>query len=149
MTMPVQKAVAMVLRREDGAFLSVQRPPSDQYLANVWGLPAGTIKTGETPENAVHRAAREKLGVHVRIRRCLGSEIVYRPTFELQMTEFEVEVITGTPQVPQKDESITQYVAARFTTDVSTLIEAAQRGSACCRVFLRDLEYPWAAPHAA
>lgn len=139
----VRNAVAIVVTRADGAFLSVRRPSDDPHLPNVWGLPAVNMRADEASEHAAVRAAQEKLGIVASIRRRVGCETVARPTFALHLTEFEVDVVDGTPQVPQADNSITQYVEARFTKDLTSLIDAARRGSACCRILLRDHGVPW------
>ncbi len=141
--METRNAVAIVINRKDGAFLSVRRPSDDPYLADVWGLPAVNQHDDESAEEAAVRAGREKLGVEVKVQRRVGCEVVVRPSFALHLTEFEVDVIGGSPQVPQSDQSITQYAAARFTHDISSLVSAARRGSACCRIFLRDQGLEW------
>jgi 8-oxo-dGTP diphosphatase len=142
-TMEIRNAVAIVIHDETGAFLSVRRPADDPHLADVWGLPAVNLRAGERPEEAAVRVGREKLGVAVAVRRQVGCETVARPDFAVHLTEFEVDVVEGTPQVPQSDPTITQYVGARFTDDVNSLIAAARRGSACCRIFLRDRGVLW------
>ena len=142
-TMEIRNAVAIVISDEDGAFLSVRRPADDPHLGDVWGLPAVNVREGELPEEAAVRAGLEKLGVVVRVGRRIGCETVPRPSFVIHLTEFEVDVVRGAPHVPQADPTITQYVTARFTHDVSTLVAAARRGSACCRIFLRDRGVSW------
>jgi ADP-ribose pyrophosphatase YjhB (NUDIX family) len=139
----IRNAVAIVIERPDGAFLSVRRPSNDPHLPDVWGLPAANVAPNETPEEAAVRAAADKLGVRVRVKRRIGCETVGRPTFALHLTEYQVELLEGTPRVPQRDRSMTQYVASRYTTDLRSLIDAARRGSACCRIFLRDRGLNW------
>ena len=46
--------------------LLVRRPDDDDDLPGVWGLPAASLAEGESEEDAVRRAGREKLGVEVR-----------------------------------------------------------------------------------
>lgn len=139
----VCNAVAIVVSRADGAFLTVRRPKTDPYLPDVWGLPAINVNDGESSEDAAVRAAKEKLGIVAKVRRRVGCETVARPDFALHLTEFEIDVLEGCPQVPQRNAAITQYVEARYTDDVSLLADAARQGSACCRIFLRDHDYPW------
>lgn len=144
--MEIANAVAIVVRDANGAFLSVLRPHSDPHLPDVWGLPAIYLADDETAEQAAVRAGRQKLGVHVEVVRHVGCEVVARPTFALHLTEFEVQVTAGVPSVPQRDTAVTQYVSARFTDDARSLIAAARRGSACCRIFLRDAGVRWQEP---
>lgn len=141
--LPTKEAVAIVIRGDDNTFLSVRRPPDDASLPNVWGLPAATLRPSETHDEAAVRAGSEKLGVTVRVRACLGDERIARRTFVLHLTEFEVEIVSGTPSVPQPDTSVTQYTGLRYTDDRTTLFEAARMGSACSRVFLRHEGVTW------
>jgi 8-oxo-dGTP diphosphatase len=142
----VRNAVAIVIRRDDGAVLSVRRPSDDPHLPDIWGLPAINMTEHESPEEAAIRAAKEKLGIAVKVKRRIGCETVSRPSFALHLTEYEVDVVGGHPQVPQADTSITQYVAARFTKDHRKFVAAARRGSACCRILLRELGIGWQTP---
>lgn len=138
-----RRAVAIVIQRQDGRFLTVKRPRDGSDLSDVWGLPAVNLREGEHPECAAVRVGQEKLGVEVSVKRCVGTERVRWPEYDLELTEFEVELISGVPRVPQTDPSITQYVATRFTSDLSTLLTAARRGSACCRLLLQDRGRSW------
>jgi 8-oxo-dGTP pyrophosphatase MutT (NUDIX family) len=139
----LRDAVAIVVRRGDGAFLSVRRPSDDPHLPSIWGLPAVNLAPSERPEQAAVRAAKQKLGVDAVVRRRVGCETVDRPSFRLRLTEFEVDVVKGKPAVPQSDRSITQYVDCRYSTDPASLIPGARIGSACCRVFLREHGLTW------
>lgn len=145
----VREAVAIVIFTDSGKFLSVLRPANDPHLPDVWGLPAVNVAEGETSEQAAIRAARQKLGVTVTVRRRVGCETVARPSFCLHLTEYEVELLHGEPTVPQDDTTITQYVRARYTNDLHSLVDAARRGSACCRIFLRDRGIRWQQQSAA
>ena len=73
-----KRAVALVLYDQDRYdqdrydkdrqhLLVVRRPPEDDLLPNVWGLPAATLRVGESYEDAAVRAGQEKLGVKIRI----------------------------------------------------------------------------------
>ena len=53
--------------------LLVRRPDDDENLPGVWGLPAVSLAAGESEEDAVRRAGRDKLGVELRARRARGS----------------------------------------------------------------------------
>jgi ADP-ribose pyrophosphatase YjhB (NUDIX family) len=141
--LPVKQAVAIVIKDESDQFLSVRRPDDDASLPGVWGLPAVSLAEGETLHDAAMRAGLQKLGVRVRVGRCVGDERIARRTFVLHLTEFEVEILGGTPAVPQPDATVTQYADLRYTTDLTTLFDAARMGSACSRIFLRDNGVDW------
>ena len=89
--------------------LVVQRPAHDPDLPNVWGLPAGTLKDGESHEDCVLRSGQEKLGVALIIVKIIGEGETEREQFTLHMKEYEVKIKDGTPSVPQPIPGITQY----------------------------------------
>jgi 8-oxo-dGTP diphosphatase len=128
----VKRSVSLVIRRDDGAVLLVRRPDDDDSFPGAWGLPAVSLKPGESEEEAIARAGRTKLGVEVERPRLVGEEG--------GMRDFEVEAI-GQPSVPQPFEG-TQYVELRWG-DPAELIPAAERGSLCSRVLLRALDVAW------
>lgn len=60
---PIKYAIAFIIyNRNRSKFLIVQRSSDDKDLPNVWGLPAGSVKDGETFEECVIRSGKEKLG---------------------------------------------------------------------------------------
>jgi 8-oxo-dGTP diphosphatase len=115
-----------VIEGPDGLLL-VRRPDDDDDLPGAWGLPAASLAEGESEEDAVRRAAREKLGVEVRPLRPVGGEG--------GMTDWQAEIVSGEPAVPQ-DGPNTQYAELR-RGDLRDLVPAARRGSLCSRVLLR------------
>jgi len=137
--MEVKRAVAFVIYEDPSCrrFLAVRRPPDDEDLPNVWGLPAGSLRPGESWEAAVQRAGREKLGVELRIRRLLNEGSTQRRGYTLHMRLYEVEIAAGCPMVPQEVPGITQYVACRWATP-ELLQPAAMHGSLCSQLFLQE-----------
>jgi hypothetical protein len=157
---PLKRSVAVVVRRPAGqpgsaadggprpdgdagspaAFLVVRRPddPADP-LAGAWGLPAVSLREGEDERSAVVRAGRVKLGVDLAPGRRIGAKTTDRGGYLLALADYEATIVSGTPHVPQPDQSLTQYTACRFTADPAALGEAAARGSVCAQVFLDDL----------
>jgi len=119
---------------EDGELvLLVRRPDDDADLPGVWGLPAASITDGESPDDAVRRAGREKLGVEVRPLEAIGSDG--------GMTDFRAEIVTGEPEVPQSGPN-TQYAELRWG-GLDDLAPAARRGSLCSQVLLRARGVEW------
>jgi 8-oxo-dGTP pyrophosphatase MutT (NUDIX family) len=115
--------------------LIVRRPDDDDDLPGVWGLPAASLAEGESEEDAVRRAGREKLGVEVRPREAVGREGF--------MTDFGAEIVSGEPAV-QQGGSNTQYAEVRWG-GLAELVPAAEAGSLCSRVLLRARGMGWAA----
>ncbi len=113
--------------------LLVRRPEDDESLPGVWGLPAASLAEGETEEDAVRRAGREKLGVDVDPLRAVAQEAA--------MTDWEVRIVAGTPTVPQ-DGRGTQYTELRWG-DPRELVPAAREGSLCSRALLRARGVDW------
>jgi 8-oxo-dGTP diphosphatase len=119
---------------EDGErVLLVRRPDDDDDLPGVWGLPAASLADGESAEDAVRRAGRDKLGVEVRALGPVGREG--------SMTDFLAEIVTGEPAVPQPGPA-TQYAELRWG-DLDDLAPAARQGSLCSRVLLRARGVQW------
>jgi len=116
-----------------GGLLFVRRPEDDESLPGVWGLPAASLAAGESEEDAVRRAGREKLGVEVRPLEPIGSEP--------GMTDWRVEVVAGEPSVPQAGPN-TQYAELRWG-EPAELVPAARAGSLCSRVLLRARGLDW------
>jgi hypothetical protein len=117
---PIKHSVAVVVRNA-GAFLIVRRPDDpDDPLAGLWGLPAVT------------------LGVELAVGARLGEKAADRGGYVLRLADYEATVLHGTPAVPQRDTSMTQYTECEYTTDPGPLAEAASRGSLCAQVFLED-----------
>ena len=61
---------ALALIDPDSRVLIAQRPEG-KAMAGLWEFPGGKIETGETPEAAIIREAREELGIAID-ERCLA-----------------------------------------------------------------------------
>ena len=113
--------------------LLVRRPDDDDSLPGVWGLPAVSLAAGESEEDAVRRAGRDKLGVEVEPLEPVGREGT--------MTDWQARVAAGEPAVPQPGPN-TQYTDLRWG-EPAELVPAAREGSLCCRVLLRARGLDW------
>jgi ADP-ribose pyrophosphatase YjhB (NUDIX family) len=134
---PVKRSVALAIL--DGSnrqrVLVVQRPAEDEDLPNVWGLPASSLKEGESWEDAAHRTGREKLGVQIELGPELQRGSCERDQYILGMRLFEARIVSGEPRVPQPVPGVTQYRNVQWG-DAATLRPAAALGSLCCKLFL-------------
>ena len=135
---PVKCSVAAVVRSSahPGAFLAVRRPPDDDRLPDVWGLPAVTLAEGELPEAAVRRLGREKLGTDLEPRSFVGIRAADRGEYLLILMDIEAEVTGAEPDVHAARTAATAYVDQRWSESVEILREAAERGSVCARILL-------------
>jgi 8-oxo-dGTP diphosphatase len=124
--------VSLVVERPEGLLL-VRRPDDDEDLPGMWGLPAVSLTSGESEEEAVRRAGRDKLGVEVRPLGAIGTEGA--------MTDWEAELVAGEPCVPQHGDG-TQYTDLRWG-EPSELRPAAREGSLCSQALLRARGLDW------
>jgi 8-oxo-dGTP diphosphatase len=128
----VKRSISLVIEGAEGILL-VRRPDDDESLPGVWGLPAASLRDGESERDAILRAGREKLGVEVEPLESLGSED--------WMTDWKVRIAAGEPSVPQPG-SGTQYVGLRWG-EPAELAPAARAGSLCARALLRSVGSGW------
>lgn len=135
---PIKTAVAVFLKNpnNDSQFLIVKRPPDDDSLPNVYGLPAGSIKSGELPEQVVIRVGIEKLNTTIKPTKFIGSKYIDRGSYILILMDIEAELIGKEPSVIEAQTENTKYVDQIWTNDYTTLIEAASKGSLCSQIIL-------------
>lgn len=137
MTKPIRCSVAAVIRRQgEVPFLAVRRPPDDDKLPGLWGLPAVTLRPGELPEDGLRRIGHEKLGVRLEPFRFVGIRAADRGAYELILMDIEATVVEGEPDVYAATTTATRYVDQKWASDVEILSEAAARGSLCCTILL-------------
>lgn len=134
---PVKRSVALVLRDPErtGRVLAVLRPPDDEDLPDVWGLPAASLREEESWEDAVRRAGRSKLGVEVRVEALLNEGERERDAHTLRMRLFEGRITDGEPRLGRPGPGETRYVEWGWKPPAA-LGPAARRGSLCSRLFL-------------
>jgi 8-oxo-dGTP diphosphatase len=136
---PVRCSVAAVVRDEAGRFLAVRRPPDDEHLPDVWGLPAVTLAGGELPEEGLRRVGREKLGAAIEPVRFVGIRSADRGAYELILMDIEARLSgSGQPDVRRASTAGTRYVDQRWERSPELLVPAAARGSLCARILLED-----------
>ena len=128
----MKRSISLVIEGPAGVLL-VLRPDDDESLPGVWGLPAASLREGESERDAVLRAGREKLGVEVEPVAPAGSE--------RGMCDWRARIVAGEPQVPQPHDG-TQYVELRWG-EPTDLAPAARAGSLCARALLRAVGSSW------
>ena len=136
----VRYAVFYVIKnpQNDSEILIVKRPSDDADLPNIWGIPAGSVKEGETYEEAIIRNGKNKLGVELEIVNLIGRGNLDRGNYILHGEEYEAEIVSGVPSVPQKNVDGTQYQDWKWG-NYKDLIEAAEKGSLCCNLNLKSI----------
>lgn len=136
----VKRSVSFVIRdpARSALVLAVRRPPDDEDLPDAWGLPAASLRDGETWEDAVRRAGREKLGVTLDAGALLEEGRIERGSYTLHMRLYEARVARGEPRVPQPTAGVTQYSALEWAP-ANRFEPAAAQGSLCCRLYLQHV----------
>jgi 8-oxo-dGTP diphosphatase len=137
---PLKQSISLVIEGPEGLLL-VRRPDDDEDLPGLWGLPAASLEEGEGEEDAVRRAGRTKLGVEVRPLRPLGEVTAEGATGRIRMRDWEAEIVSGDPVVPQPAGG-TQYDGLRWGAPAE-LVPAARAGSLCCRALLESRHLVW------
>ena len=135
-----KRSVSFVIRdpRDATRVLAVRRPADDDDLPNAWGLPAGSLREGESWEDAVHRAGHDKLGVHLVVGGVLEEGELERAGYTLHMRLYEARIVAGEPAVPQPTPGVTQYAALDWAR-AERFAPAAEAGSLCCRLYLKTI----------
>lgn len=138
MSRPTKQSVSVVIRSsaDPTQVLTVLRPANDEDLPNVWGLPAASLRPGESWEAAVRRVGLEKLGVQLAVGAELQRGSAERRNYRLEMRLYEAAIEKGNPFVPQPDLEHTQYAKWKWGS-AEDLEPAAERGSLCCRLYLQ------------
>ena len=98
---PIKTSVAVFLLNPDDSskFLIVKRPNDDDSLPNVYGLPAGSIKEGELPEQVVKRIGIEKLNTEIEATKFIGSKYIDRGAYVLILMDIDAKLIGKEPDV--------------------------------------------------
>lgn len=138
----VKHSVAVVIPPPSPAdeveFLAVKRPLDDPDLPGVWGLPAASLRAGESWEDAVRRVGEGKLGVALRDLEVLREGTLERSGYLLHMKLFAGRIVAGEPTLARGRHDVTLYTAWKWATPAD-LEQGAQRGSLCCRLYLQEL----------
>lgn len=132
-------AVAVFRGRERRQVLAVRRPDEPgEELPGVWGLPAATVGPEESPEEAVRRLGRQKLGLELEPVAVLAEGQQDRGGGTLSMLLYEARARGLPPRLrrPRDPTGVTYYTDWKWA-EPGELLPAAQRGSLCSRLFLQ------------
>lgn len=135
---PTKFSVAVYIVNPDNKqeFLIVKRPPDDDMLPNVWGLPAVTIEQDELPEAAAKRVGKEKLNTNIESVSFIGIKRVDRGDYDFILMDIKAKLIGNQPSVKEATTGHTKYIDQKWTSDLQTLTEAASKGSLCSQIIL-------------
>ncbi len=138
MSRAVKRSVSVAIHDGDGRVLQIRRPADDEDLPLAWGLPAATLRDGEEWDDAVRRAARDKLDLDVEPGAILRGGALERAAYRLEMRLYEARIMHGAPRVIGRDPEATHYVDFRWGT-AEGLEPAARAGSLCSRLYLETV----------
>ena len=124
MLIPNKRSVAVLISSGD-KLLAIRRPQDDDELPGIWGLPAGTVRGGETSEDVVRRIGRDKLRVNLTPVRKLTAGKQVRTNYILEMELWEASM-EGTPDYPEW-----QWAS------VDRLRPGSASGSLCCELAIQ------------
>ncbi len=133
---PLKESIAAVIPHQDidGRILMVRRPQTaDEELPGIWGLPAASLKQGETDRDAIQRIGRQKLGCELTFLRMIAQGRLQTPEYSLEMRLHQAQ-LNGEPQLPSTvDENVTLYTEWRWGKP-EELSDSAAKGSLCCQL---------------
>ena len=124
MLIPVKRSLAVAIFNGD-QILSTHRPDNDDELPGVWGLPAGTVKAGETTEDLIKRIGKDKLRVELTPIRLMTTGKQMRAQYLLEMELWEA-AMNETPKHPEW----------RWAP-IESLRQGVDSGSLCCELALK------------
>jgi ADP-ribose pyrophosphatase YjhB (NUDIX family) len=125
MLIPVKHSIAVATFNGE-SLLSLRRPDDDDELPGIWGLPAGTLRAGETTEDLIKRIGRDKLGVKLTPVRQINSDKQIRRHYLLEMELWEASM-EGTPS----------HREWRWAS-IESLRAGAEAGSLCCELAIKS-----------
>ena len=135
-------AVSFIIYNEKGEFLAIKRPPEDEELGPLWGLPATNVQLKkESLDEAVLRDAMEKLNCKVTISERLPLAMIQkRQGYDLLLLDYKCDLVPGqVPDVKKAKTKGTKYTAQQWTKNTEMLFEIAKKGSICTQLFLNYL----------
>ena len=119
----------------------VLRPEDDPEFPGMWGLPAASVRPGESPLQAARRVGDGKLGAPLAVGSLVGSGSQPRDDYTLHMSLFRATLSGGPPALPAAVEDaggVTLYAGWRWGR-AEELLDAAREGSLCSRLLLEYL----------
>lgn len=132
----ISVAVFLINPQDTNEFFIVKRPPDDDRLPNVWGLPAVTITNDELPEDAVRRLGKEKLNTKIEPTGFVGIKHADRGDHDFILMDIKAKLSGNEPEVTKAKTENTKYVDQKWTSDLNQLKEAARKGSLCSQIVL-------------
>ena len=129
-----KKAISIAIH-QGNKILLVQRPEDDDDLPLAWGLPASSLYSHESFEDAVIRTGIEKLGVELMDLKELNRGKIQRARYTLEMALYSARLMSEEISLSHQNKSITQYIDWKWGSR-NDLLPAAKSGSLCSQLYL-------------
>lgn len=109
------KLIAHVLLKIDDKYLYIKRSKikrgKENFLADFWDIPGGTVEPGETPKQAAIREAYEETGLKVHIEKIIHEDSNYDSGNETVFTRLVYEgSIEGEKEITLDPEEHTDFM---------------------------------------
>jgi ADP-ribose pyrophosphatase YjhB (NUDIX family) len=106
---PQAKIAAGTLLQVDSKLVLIRRGIEPGY--GKWGLPAGFLEPGESPEDAALRETEEETGLKVELEGLHGLFSEVRPAYQILLAVYHARVVGGTPQPSNETLEVRAYSA--------------------------------------
>lgn len=100
------EVAAAILYREDGRFLTCQRP-AHKARPLQWEFPGGKLEPGETPQQAICREIKEELNLDIAADAVITEVLHTYPDLTIRLTLLRCHILQGVP-------TLLEHVDARF-----------------------------------
>lgn len=118
----------------------MRRPDeAGETYRGMWGLPAATVGESETPEEAVLRLGKQKLGITLEVVKEITRGSQEREDGELSMVLYEARAEENEPKLARAwdPQGVTYYTKWRWA-EPELFESTARAGSLCCKLFLES-----------
>ena len=98
--------VSNIFVDEQGRLLLMKRADQCKSYPSLWGLVAGLMESGESPQEAAKREAKEEIGVDIEVQRFVGRYYCTpSPHYGIVISlPHHSKIIAGTPHAAQPEE---------------------------------------------
>ena len=104
------KKVTAAILIKDGKILIAKRK-ADDWQANKWEFPGGTVERNETPQACLKREIQEEFGINVSVGRILGESIYHYDHGSIKLLAYRVHWKSG--KIALNDHADYRWVSAK------------------------------------
>lgn len=120
---------AVIYSRENKQYLLLRRAHDRDYAPGAWECVTGRLDQGEGYEDALHREAREEIGVDIQVEHILGTSHFYRgdhgPENELVGVVFLCSLVDPTRVQISEEHSEFRWLTAEQAIELLNIAETS------------------------